>query len=61
MCMRYFPLLWCLRQSGAAVEHNDVILMNLMMSHCSNPVTNLALLDDLTSTIDDYKFYAKLT
>ena len=61
MCMRYFPLLWWLRQSGAAVEHNDVILTNLMMSHCSNPVTNLALLDDLTSTIDDYKFYAKLT
>jgi hypothetical protein len=29
---RYLPLLWPVRQSGAAVEHNDVILTNLMTS-----------------------------
>ena len=23
---------------GAAVEHNDIILMNLMTSHCFNPI-----------------------
>ena len=34
---RYMPLLWPVPQSGAAVEHNDVILMNLMTSHFFNP------------------------
>ena len=24
-CAQYLPLLWLVRQSGAAVEHNDVI------------------------------------
>jgi hypothetical protein len=32
------PLLWPVGQSGAAVEHNDVILTNLMTSHCFNPI-----------------------
>ena len=32
---RYLPLLWPVRQSGAAIEHNDVILKNLMTSHSS--------------------------
>ena len=35
---QYLPLLWPVRQSGAAVEHNDVILTNLMTSHCFNPI-----------------------
>ena len=34
---QYLPLLWPVRQSGASVKRNDVILMNLMMSHCFNP------------------------
>ena len=30
---RYLPLLWPVRQSGAALEPNDVILTNLMTSY----------------------------
>ena len=37
-CAQYLPLLWPVRQSGAAVEHNDVILTNLMTSLCFNPI-----------------------
>ena len=36
---QYLPLLLRVRQSGAAVEPNDVILTNLMTSHCFNPVS----------------------
>ena len=35
---QYLPLLWPVQQSGAAVEPNDVILTNLMMSHCFNRI-----------------------
>ena len=35
---QYLPLLWLVRQSGAAAEPNDVILKNLMTSHCFNPI-----------------------
>ena len=34
----YLPLLWPVRQSGAAIEPNDIILDNLMTSHCFNPI-----------------------
>ena len=33
---KYLPLLWPVQQSGATVKPNDVILTNLMMSHCFN-------------------------
>ena len=36
--VQYLPLLGPVRQSGAAVEHNGVILTNLMTSHCFNPI-----------------------
>ena len=29
---------WLVRQSGAAVKPNDVILTNLITSHCFNPI-----------------------
>ena len=32
---QYLPLLWPVRQSGAAFEPNDIILTNLMTSHSS--------------------------
>ena len=38
---QYLPLPWPVRQSGAASEHNDVILTNLMTSHCFNPIPQL--------------------
>ena len=37
-CLQYLHLLWPVRQLGAAVEHNGVILTNLMTSHCFNPI-----------------------
>ena len=37
-CALYLPLRWPLRQSGAPAKHNDVILTNLMTSHCFNPI-----------------------
>jgi hypothetical protein len=41
--VQYLPPLWPLWQSGAAVEHNDVILTNLMTSHflCPSFLHNL--------------------
>ena len=36
--MRYLPLLWPVRQLRAAAKPNDVILMNLMTSHCFNSI-----------------------
>ena len=33
---QYLPLLWPVRQSGAAVEHNDVILTNIMTRHIAS-------------------------
>ena len=33
---RYLPLLWPVQQSGAAIEHNDVILTNLKTSYWLN-------------------------
>ena len=35
---QYLPLLWPVRQSGAAIKPNDVILTNLKTSHCFNPI-----------------------
>ena len=35
---QYLPLLWPVRQLGAAFEPNDIILTNLMMSHYFNPI-----------------------
>jgi hypothetical protein len=35
---RYLPLLWPVQQSGVAVENNDVIPANLMMSLSFNPI-----------------------
>ena len=35
---QYLPLLWPVPQLGAVVEPNDVILTNLMTSHCFNPI-----------------------
>ena len=36
--MQYLPFLWPVRQSGAAVKHNDTILKNLMTSHSFNSI-----------------------
>ena len=36
---QYLPLLWLVRQSGAAVEHDDIILMNLMTPRCFKPIS----------------------
>ena len=38
-CVQYLPLLWLVRQSGAAGKPNDVILTNLMTSYCFNSTT----------------------
>ena len=35
---QYLPLLWQVQHLGAATEYNDVILMNLMTSHCFNSI-----------------------
>ena len=38
MRAQYLPLLWPVRQSGAAVEHNDVILyLGLLSKQHVNP------------------------
>ena len=39
---QYLPLLWLVRQSVAAVGPNDVILTNLITSHCINPISSLS-------------------
>ena len=39
--LRYLPLVWPVRQSKAAVEHNDVILTSLCVVH--TPISHVSL------------------